>query len=95
MFGLFGNNKDRDKGKGKKGSKAASNPNATSSEAVREAALAQFRKTEQELGPETIAAMKRAVEMEKAKKKIRSAIDDEGKRDQVVNHLRDILHEDR
>lgn len=89
MFGLFGKNKKSPQKQPEKGQ-------PTSSKAVREQALAQFRKTHEELGEETIQAMKRAIEMEQAKKDIRDSIDGKGKytRDEVYSGLRNLIDED-
>tara|TARA_Y100001001_G_C7889189_1_gene267514 strand:+ start:487 stop:765 length:279 start_codon:yes stop_codon:yes gene_type:complete len=88
MFGLFGKNKKVTKASGDKAQ-------PTSSKEVREQALAQFRKTHEELGEETIQAMKRAIEMERAKKEIRDSIDGKGKhsRDEVYQGLRELIDE--
>lgn len=75
MFGLFGK-KDKKKSKETAENSAANGEHTpTSSESVREAALAQFRTTQAELGEETIQAMQKALEFEEAKRKIRDAVD--------------------
>ncbi len=74
MFGLFGK-KDKKKSKTAESSAASDEHVPTSSESVREAALAQFRTTQAELGEETIQAMQKALEFEEAKRKIRDAVD--------------------
>lgn len=86
MFGLFGKNK-------KTPQKRPAKAKPTSSKEVREQALAQFRKTHEELGEDTIQAMKRAIEMEQAKKEIRDSIDGKGKHtaDEVYQGLRDLI----
>lgn len=76
------------KSKEKKEAKAAEQKSAD----IREQALAQFRQTQAELGPETIAAMKRAADLEKVKNKIKDAIDDKegSNREAVLETLKDL-----
>ena len=84
MFGLF---EKKDKKKKKR--------TEAKSEDVREAALAQFRKTEAELGPETIQEMRRALEYEQAKRLVKDAIDNTksgmNNRDTVVSNIKDMI----
>ena len=50
-------------------------PALTGKEAAVEKAMAQFRQTRQELGPETVEAMERAMRLEQVKNQIKDAID--------------------
>jgi predicted transcriptional regulator len=47
----------------------------TGKEAAVEKAMAQFRQTREELGPETVEAMERAMRLEQVKNQIKDAID--------------------
>lgn len=75
MFSLFGKKDKKKSQKTAENSAAGDDHVPTSSESVREAALAQFRTTQAELGEETIQAMQKALEFEEAKRKIRDAVD--------------------
>ena len=84
----FSSKKDKDKKSSKE----------MTSEEVRAQALAQFRKTESELGRETIEEMQRALEYEAAKKKIEDAVDDKGSEhsaEDVLDQLKILMDEDK
>lgn len=79
--------------KDKSKKKAPSKPQ--SSEDIRAQALAQFRKTEAELGQDTIQEMHRQMEYEAAKRKIEDSIDGKGDHsaDEVLDSLKRMMDE--
>lgn len=73
----------------------ASQGTPKSSEEIRAQAMAQFRKTEAELGQETIQEMQRQLNYEAAKKKIEDSVDGKGDHtaDDVLDNLKRIMDE--
>ncbi len=100
MFGLFGGNKNKGGSNAKKTS-VASNvsapPKSRSPEsiALRERVKKQISEKRAELGPEEIEKMRRALNIEKAKKSLKTAIDDEDRKQDVLHELREMIDKDK
>lgn len=85
MFGLF-------KSKKKKKSKDLSKEEKSA--ALRAQVQQQIAQKRAEMDPETLEKLEQVMRIKKAKAKVRSAIDEEGRRSQVVDEIRHMREDD-